>query len=62
MEREEEEEETKEDGNIDAMLDKLKLEVKEEQAQNDKERRQNEGDDAKLARRTEELQDEMSCL
>ena len=44
------------------MLDKLRLQIKEEQASNDRERRQNEGDDAKLAERTEELQEEMNCL
>jgi Skp family chaperone for outer membrane proteins len=44
------------------MLDKLRLQIKEEQASNDRERRENEGDDAKLAERTEELQEEMNCL
>lgn len=55
MEREEEEENGVEDGHIDTMLQKLKLEIKEEQAEKDRDRRANEGEDAKLARRTEEL-------
>lgn len=40
----------------------LKVSIKEEQAENDRERRANEGQDIKLQKRTEELEEEMNCL
>ena len=55
MEKEEEEQAEEQDKLVEDQLSKLRIQIKEEQANNDKERRKNEGDSAKLAKRTEEL-------